>query len=159
MKSAATSGEKGPASSHAKTIVNGGVARVPSVARLGRLIGLVPALTCRATIVPPCGLEKIGADMQSAHPKSASNCGTRTRGTRHLVVSQFEIGDLFGIAFRAVALEPSGAAKWTMTGKIRNGWQKTTLNVRSLLHPRWVIWNVLTNLRPAAREMPCLDLP
>lgn len=78
---------------------------------------------------------------------------------------QFEIWDLFGFGFRAVVLEPcavvlepSGAAKWTVTGKVRNGWQKTTLNVRSLLHPRWIIWNVLTNLR-AAHEMPCLDLP
>ena len=75
------------------------------------------------------------------------------------VVPQFEFRDLFGLAVTGIAVEPSGPSKWAVAGEIWKGRQITTLNVRSLLHPRRTVLNVLTNLGPAAREMPCLHLP
>jgi len=39
--------------------------RVPSLAGLGRWIWMFPALTCRATVVPPCGL---GEDVKRQSP-------------------------------------------------------------------------------------------
>jgi hypothetical protein len=58
-----------------------------------------------------------------------------------------------------IAFEPRGTTKWTVAGEIRKRRQITTLNVRSLLHPRRIVLNVLTDLRPAACQMPCLHLP
>ena len=66
------------------------------------------------------------------------------------VVPQFESKDSFGIAVRAIAFEPSGSSKGTVASEIREGRQITTLNLRSLLHPRRIVLNVLHNLRPAA---------
>jgi len=66
------------------------------------------------------------------------------------VVPQFESKDSFGIAVRAIAFEPSGSSKGTVASEIREGRQITTLNLRSLLHPRRIVLNVLPNLRPAA---------
>ena len=67
--------------------------------------------------------------------------------------------DLFEVAVRSITLEPGRAPKWTVGSKIREGWQITTLNVRSLLHPKWIISLALSNLRPVAYEMPGLYLP
>jgi hypothetical protein len=75
------------------------------------------------------------------------------------VVPQFESGDLFGIAVRSIAFEPRRSAKRTVAGEIRKRRHITTLNVRSFLHPKRIVLKVLTNLRPAPDEMPCLNLP
>jgi hypothetical protein len=64
----------------------------------------------------------------------------------------------FGIRSEGIAIEPSGPSKWTVAGEIRKGRQITTLNVRSVLHPGWIVFIALTN-RPVACEMPCLNLP
>ena len=67
---------------------------------------------------------------------------------------------LFGIGMAPEPrLEPSGATKWTVAGKIWNGRQITTLSFRSVLHPRRIVLNVLTNLRPATYEMSGLHVP
>jgi hypothetical protein len=76
-----------------------------------------------------------------------------------MVALSLNLRDSFGIAVRGIAVEPSGSSKWTVAGEIWKGRQITTLNVRSLLHPRRIVLKVLTNLRPSAFEMPCLNLP
>lgn len=44
-------------------------------------------------------------------------------------------------------------------GEIRSGRQVTALNIRSLLHPRRIVLDVLSHRRPAACELSCLGLP